>query len=568
MYQGASYRELVPNSIDNAASYGGPLPDYGYPHKIPQAAIQMQPMNIVAGPEARRPWRPGVFRNAPWLGLIALAMAIACAVATVVVLLSANGQVTSTWPSEKHPLQLAVVLAILIALGNAALRLAFQEGVTNSWWVKMLKGGNLGDSHRYWSHGASAWESATDLRYFSKVSFTSLAMLLLIVDGPLLQRAASSTTETITTNTTLQVALSTQALNQSTGYYMTRAPSVSTLSPAFSKVVEDFTNHGSISLNLTGCSGTCTGTVVAAGFDINCTTSTEAYSLDIDAGDTVMVGGINVTSDGVQYPGIMTVSTLYKPDAAQNGNLIKTQCTLHVAQVKYPIRVSDGIVTLQAIDLSTNSTVALQYPPIEAAGLGTLPSQLGGISYAIQSIYGSEVEIYNTGILALQGTGPMQFTYMTSDEDALGTVGVTWSDPTQFILDAVRELTFRAAIAFSTDSDSQTVQGTEQQVVSKYALHFGYLGGSLACILLGALTVTGLFQGYWLLGRKVSMSPLEIATAFQAPLTTGADSNAKAHTLLQQVGNQKARYGVLHGLGQALAIAPPEVVSWPADHNK
>ncbi|SPO01849.1 uncharacterized protein DNG_04522 [Cephalotrichum gorgonifer] len=524
---------------------------------------------MTAGTKAGKPWRPGVFRNAPWLGLIALVVAILSAVATVAVLLSANGRVIDTWPSEEYPLQLAVVLAILIALGNAALRFAFQEGVANSWWVKMLKGGNLGDSHRYWSHGMSSWGSATELRHFSKVSLASLAMLLLIVDGPLLQRAASFTTETITAKTTLQVALSMEALAQSTGYYMTRAPSVNTLSPTFSKLVGDFTSRGSISLNLTGCSGTCTGTVVAAGWDTRCTTSTEAYNLDMDAGDIVMIGGINVTYDGVHSPGIISVSTMYKPDAAREGDLIKTECTLQVAQVRYPISISGGIVTLQSIDLSENYTVALQYPPIEAAGLGTMPSKLGGISYAVSSIYGSEVQIYQTGILALLGEGPMQYTYMTSDEDASGTVSVTWSDPTPIILEAMRELTFRAAIAFSTDSDNQIVHGTQQEVVNKYALHFGYLSGSLACILIGALTVTGFFQGYWLLGRKVSMSPLEIATAFQAPLTTDADSNAKSSALLKQVGHQKAKYGALHKAGggytrQTLAIAPPEVVSWPA----
>ena len=59
------------------------------------------------------------------------------------------------------------------------------------------------------------------------------------------------------------------------------------------------------------------------------------------------------------------------------------------------------------------------------------------------------------------------------------------------------------------------------------------------------MAVFPLFYGWWNLGRDVSMSPVEIAKAFKAPHTEGADANASVDKLLRQIGKRKARYGVV-----------------------
>ena len=41
------------------------------------------------------------------------------------------------------------------------------------------------------------------------------------------------------------------------------------------------------------------------------------------------------------------------------------------------------------------------------------------------------------------------------------------------------------------------------------------------------------------------MSPLEIATAFNAPMLRGAESNMDAKTLLNEVGGQPVKYGAV-----------------------
>lgn len=187
---------------------------------------------------------------------------------------------------------------------------------------------------------------------------------------------------------------------------MTRSHSVNALTSNFSQAVQDFTSRAEIKLDLAGCKGTCSGTVIVS----------------------------------------------------------STQSTLHSAKTEYPVTVINDILTLggstSSVDSMINRTVELLYPYRETSGLGKFSSLLGGIAYAAGSIYDSDIKLYNWGTLALQGDGPMMYTYKNSTDDALGTSNMTWADPTPFVLDAIREMTFRAAIAFSDPSYEQTIKGT------------------------------------------------------------------------------------------------------------
>lgn len=526
---------------------------------------------------ARPRWRAGIFRSVPWLGICALVVTLFTIALLIAVLCSASEQAVDAWPSEQRPAHLAVVLAILVAVGNTALLVAHREAITISWWVKMIRGGDLGDCHRYWEHGSSTWQAIKAPRHISKVSVASVVMVFLFLVGPLLQRAA--TIETISTRigAEFNVKIATDGFSQPTGYYMTHAPVVNTLTPNFSMVLQDFTRRSPINLDLGGCVGDCTSTVIAAGFDHSCETNQVAYNLDImNIGSTTMVGEVNVTTYGAKSPEIITISTLHKPSAATKGNLTRNTCLLHFAQVKYPIRFSNGTLMLQSVDPSVNSTITWKYLQPESAGMGQWPSTLGGINMAITNVYQSSVQLYPTTIFAIQGMGPMQYSFMTSNDSALGSSAMTWTDLMPYVLDAIRELTFRTAVAFSNQSYHQTTAGLQYRSVNIYVLRSGFLGGAVAILLLATIAIGCLFNGYWLIGRQVSMSPLEIARVFQAPLTTGASSNVDVTVLLKEVGKRKAKYGALGqqrnespmSSGQTLAIASPLCISHPINEHQ
>jgi hypothetical protein len=75
-----------------------------------------------------------------------------------------------------------------------------------------------------------------------------------------------------------------------------------------------------------------------------------------------------------------------------------------------------------------------------------------------------------------------------------------------------------------------------------YAVRYGWLTGAVALIALSCLDILQTYWGWWLLGRPVSLSPLEIAKAFDAPLLHDADANGTSKELARAIGDVKVRY--------------------------
>ncbi|RYP66008.1 hypothetical protein DL771_007989 [Monosporascus sp. 5C6A] len=268
---------------------------------------------------------------------------------------------------------------------------------------------------------------------------------------------------------------------------------------------------------------------------------------------------------------VIRVETSHKPRVDPTGDFIITTCDLHIATARYSIELVNGTATLLAPPADANNTVAMHYQRIETWGLGTWPSSLGGIALAAETIYGSNLSLYwNQGNFVVINDGPMGYTYLTPDS-ALDIPGsLAWADPTPDIIAGIRELTFRSAVANSNASTSQNAQGAEQTVlVTVYATHYEYLAVALVFMCLAMAFVVPLFAGWWSLGRAFSLSPVEIARAFDAPLMRDADSNAEVAALLAEVGDRKVRYGSVAvqlgkdgaGEGARLLIAKPEQVS-------
>lgn len=84
-----------------------------------------------------------------------------------------------------------------------------------------------------------------------------------------------------------------------------------------------------------------------------------------------------------------------------------------------------------------------------------------------------------------------------------------------------------------------------------YATHRGWLAGGFVVICLACLAITPTYWGWWRLGRPVSMSPLEIARAFDAPILRQVHPNATGDDLKKALGRERVRFrtgvdGVVH----------------------
>ncbi|KAL1877310.1 hypothetical protein Plec18167_005000 [Paecilomyces lecythidis] len=465
-----------------------------------------------------------------------------------IILAAANGKHADQWPARNTMFQPAVVLSVLSTITNALLLFAYQDAAVVAWWIKMLRGMTITESHRSWQYAGSLWKSVAALCSFNTVAFACLAMGLVVVDGPLVQRALQISPKQISSQTNFSVSFSQAPFPDGySGVYMTRSPSVSALKSQFIPVVRGYVQRSPIALPTTTCRSKCRGSVVGPGFDYDCQTKHEPYSLEPRPGNEYNVGyaRVNFMTSFTGFSNTIDVDTKYKDTPGTNGSYTTKSCKLRFGRVNYDISISNtSMVTLHPRRGNVNETIEILDMYRETSGLGEFGSALGGIAYAANTIYGSNVSLYFTGTFAIEGKGPLASVYLNTTDAELGSTNMTWLDPTEDILDAIRELSFRAAVSLSNSTTLQGVRGIEDGLTAIYGVHGSYLAGAIAAIIVGVAAICVLFWGWWRLGRSVSMSPIEIARAFGAPIVQTEDSNADLNDVLKELGSRKIRYGV------------------------
>ena len=365
----------------------------------------------------------------------------------------------------------------------------------------------------------------------------------------------------------------------------------------FSSVLKGFDTQEPIVLK-SKCNGICIGALIAAGFDVDCRDSTYGYDLSNPSMQTVISTNISFSGPGV------TVRTSHKPNSQLGctGNITFRDCLLRPAIVRYNFTLERGLfklkkripghndtiklhgasgeqrkeedrgslrrgrratlaaLAMQPRDVSSQVSKELQSAQVshsgcplcakrrEVAPQKTAPEYRGfyGIALAAGKKYDSfGILIPSMRFFAVTHShSSLPYEYVSSDKGADGTCAMTWNDPTDDILEGIREIVFRAAVAASKASNaSQSLEATEQTQQLIYKSDFRYLYAALAVPLLAVLGIIALFYGWWELGRTVSLSPIEIAKAFDAPLLKGRGTNAEIEDLLGEIGSTRVRYG-------------------------
>jgi hypothetical protein len=140
------------------------------------------------------------------------------------------------------------------------------------------------------------------------------------------------------------------------------------------------------------------------------------------------------------------------------------------------------------------------------------------------------------------------------------------------MLRSLLEMAFRLSFITARSRDdaatanwTQTVPlaGVDTRVV--FTTHWPFAAVAVALTLLAWAAVLPLYAGWWRLGRSMTLSPLETAVAFDAPLLRGAvPSNARAERIVERVGGVKVRYGVQKEAAAYTAVAAAAAAAAPA----
>ncbi|RDL32562.1 uncharacterized protein BP5553_09018 [Venustampulla echinocandica] len=522
-------------------------------HPIPTPTVQPQYQTLAPSTT----WRRGAFRRFPWPGFLALVAALLSAIGMVVVLVLSNNKPVSQWKISP-----AVYLAIESTIANILLAYALSEGTTVAWWVKSMKpGSHVSDLHNIWAYGTSIKQALFSGRGFNLIALACITAALAPINGPLLQRASTISTLAVNKPTTLTVLAAQEFPLGYTGTVTGRAHTVGFVTSNFSSVVQDYVLKKPINITQSGCEGRCSGVMQAAGYAINCSYSILQYNLssslainpDRTTNDAVF-SGTNVFSTNFTYYEMtrnptINYSSVHKTDGECAGDLHLAQCTLTPALLQYNVILDNDTISLDPKYTYKDDRLVKYTPSFGNDAQG--PSTHGGMYLALSTMFNSQVRLSFGGavgyILGTSGAPALQYAVTGL------TVGMTcptyWSDPTDDMLSTARELAFRVAIhaANSTNAtNTQTISATSVDVLTVYVSHYLYLGLAVFFTLLSTLCIAPTFFGWWALGRKVSLSPIEIAKAFDAPiLSNSLDSNLDADDLLKEVGDRPVRYGAL-----------------------
>jgi hypothetical protein len=343
------------------------------------------PMSMRTGASKRdssvcgRRWQAGFWKHLPWTGLLSLFAGLLCGIGAILIVHEFDNQPIDHWKVRGVVVQPTVLLSVLATASRASLSYAFTTGIAIFWWNAALHGTTLKQLHVSQQQSSSLRGLCSKRPMANTVAFASIITLLLMAEGPLLQKALHVVTRERQAHTELSVPISSSPLmSGSTGVRPDNA-SISTMySPMFVQILRQYNRRENIFVPDFGCRGTCYTDIVAAGWDLECSSHTSDYRL-LAPGEEyrqyLIANATNQTWTGPSYyQDMFDVSTLYwendpptdlKPSLPEqatnfqlnfttmikatkgvNGTFQWHNCLANEALVRYRVKVVDDSLTL------------------------------------------------------------------------------------------------------------------------------------------------------------------------------------------------------------------------------
>lgn len=607
-----------------------PTDKYRLGHHVTVSRVSSLPDTILDGDDLQKQekqqlghaWRPGVVgRSLPWRGLLALLGCLAGIIAIAVVLTSADGSEQADWTVSP-----TVILSALLAVTNMLARFAFSNGVRIAWWREALhlggrgggsgvesSGTTVGDLQACWSHADSLVSALCAGRRFGIVALASIAVTLIAIDQPLLQRAVTVTTSQRTSPVAVTASLAPEIPWGYTGYQNGRGNDDQLMTDPMVAVFNAYNSRDSIVTAgaFSGCpiGANCTGLIDAAGLAPECNTTTRNITYWGDqtlttsnVGQTEspfsIVWGLGATDGTGPAPITLDIVFSRSLNSSQELLFLRTEhsCRLYSATLRYNMTLSSaGMVSLLGGDdsVSSNATVVSRQPPSTLAtdGAGDYSYwTLGGLYLAAKLLFTSNVTYTWGGGIGIYLTLPDAPSYQflnsvpsfnsvrnTSDDNVSLASQPSWEDPKNFILSALDTMAFMLSLsAASTQYRNTSAPPTPrtwdlegESIVTVYRIDRGLLVSGIVTTAVLILLVVPTFVGWWELGRPVSLDPIETAKAFDAPLLRGPGSNAPIRDLIATMGARRLKWGDVGRVSgdnsgaRTLGFSRPELASPP-----
>ncbi|KAF2184724.1 hypothetical protein K469DRAFT_739323 [Zopfia rhizophila CBS 207.26] len=509
----------------------------------------------------------------PWPGVAALISIVLLTVAAVGVLLASSGSPIDRWQVRNVNVQPQVWLSVLTTIMDGVTMFALMDAAAITYWQAAAHGTTLRKMYDlYESHTfLGALNNVIRLRV-NKVAVASILCLVSALRGPLFQRA-SLVMSNVTRDTSGEQELRVAQLIPPGFIY----PNGTQTSTSYDVVYDAYIERAPIHMEIDygECGDVCDGKVKAYGFDIKCSNLTTIpwddsenstvrdqfqYSGNRIGGavpsfnSSAYLQGVAFSEEGdadedafeaAENRGWFDVVNLFKTEPVCGGELSVSKCSLHHAVVEYAVDLRNGTMSLLH-DHWQDDTVLFQTATWKFAETDTLwgPTTQWAAWYTGQ--FNQEVSIYPDG-----DNGPFEGVdnrFLLAKRFINGNINAvncstTFSDPTQFVLDRLREMAFRTAVAAGNVTDNNTLFGLPSLVeegfpltqnwtqkvalagekyVVTYSISIPYLVCAGIASLLAVVAIAPFYWNWREMPVSLSFNPLDVANAFDAPLLQDA----------------------------------------------
>lgn len=562
-------------------------------HPQPCADDESDPMQDA--PALDRPNRPRYFilRVQPLLAACSLVLATLCVIASLSILLVADGEAVANWRPQP-----SVYLSTTVTISNALIRLAFTTALPMWWWRNAMRGATVKSLHQNWNVGDSLWQTLVNWKRFGYAPAACIATTLLLLDGPLIQRALTVRETVPTQSFDITLHLAPELPTGAGGIVHPNGNWDASVSE--SEIFQQWLHKQPIRANASGCAGICQATIEAPGLTRDsegCMTSEITLSgsrlpqwPQSEEGQYLVLGTKLISRlsgpsqwDGPRIPSTVipnsthsstfdreTVSIFvaYANTLAGEGSITLSQCDFVSAILAYDILVDGDVIELQNAGSAptkalANNTKPITYHQDQVSTITTLLDQASAIfnsEYSFTTPFNTSLDglVTQIGNLSLFG---WQHIY----PGKAGTFKTT--NPLPDILSALNEMIFRGGIAAASVEYAdftkahidpglpiiQTVPGHRTDRVSTYHCGYGWWAGASALQALAIVLIVPLISCGRKQGRTLSFSPVEIARAFGAPILQSTSASAGAKELVRELGTLRVRYEHVGGSRSAAA---------------
>ena len=502
-------------------------------------------------------WRAG-FGHFPWTAGISVLVTVACIAGTVAVAISSHGDQTVSWKYQP-----AVWLAAISSVANFCLAAAFTQVASIAWWRGALHGTTLKSLHLIWTFGKGDFRSTTSLARdtFKIAMVASIVTAAIIVNNPLLQRVTHVRDGFEATNVNMRLDMLAAPFEVPFGLIDQGAPAKILLYTNFIAAVQRWYGNMPIATPREPsyyCNGTCSGVISSPGIDVSCTSTSKQLDLISIENDGALLFSINFTQlqTAIDTP-LLGMTVLYSSEVNDLcvATIVTQQCNISTAMVERPIRIENQTLSFNR-DQSTK--LVTPFPSLydgsnqeqgEATGPLSMLHWLG--QYYFLSSYTLDQKLgRNRPASVAHGTVGAGEQYLVTNMTTA--CSYIWRRPTTDILLAMDEVLFRMAHNPGISSDvwpmaTQTFSAHQLTPTLVFRSDYRYLWAAVA-LMAAALSALCLgLWGWWELGRSVSLSPIETAKAFGAPLLRDATNGVHVTQLVDELGHVRVQYAGVAG---------------------